>query len=136
MPFYIHKPYGPKKTFILNRGLSLTADGKVVESTDPAAKRVLGVRGHSLYEDEAKHYGLDESYRLVEEKPAEPEAAPEAEPEPEEQKGHLPEDFPGYAALAEAGINTYGQLRKLEDVTTVPGIGPATAEKIKEALAE
>ena len=51
-------------------------------------------------------------------------------------KGKLPEDFPGKTELAEAGINTYAQLRKHGDVTDVDGIGPATAAKIKEALGE
>lgn len=143
MPFEIKKPHMPKKTFIINRNLHLDKDGKVVEEDDPAGKKVLGGKGKAFYEDEAKYYGLDESHRLIEEKPkpetapepaAKPAAEPEAPAEPEEQKGHLPEDFPGYAALAEAGINTYGQLRKIEDVTSVPGIGPATAEKIAEAL--
>lgn len=50
-------------------------------------------------------------------------------------KGKLPDDFPGHAALVEAGINTYGQLRKAGDVTAIAGIGPATAEKITAALA-
>ena len=52
------------------------------------------------------------------------------------KQGKLPEDFPGHAALAEAGINTFGQLRKAGDVTEIEGIGPATAKKIEEALEE
>ena len=54
--------------------------------------------------------------------------------EPAELKGKLPEDFPGHAALAEAGINTYGQLRKVSDLTAIAGIGEATAAKILETL--
>lgn len=61
-----------------------------------------------------------------------------SEPEPPKQ-GKLPEDFPGHAALAEAGINTFAQARKQRDskdgLTGVAGIGEATAAKIEEALA-
>ncbi len=54
------------------------------------------------------------------------------------KQGHLPDDFPGRAALAEADINTYAQTRKQRDseegLTGVPGIGKATATKIEERL--
>ena len=52
------------------------------------------------------------------------------------KKGKLPDDFPGHTALSEAGINTYAQLRRAGDVTEIPGIGPATAEKIAAELGE
>src|SRR5262245_33974056 len=72
----------------------------------------------------------------------EPEPEPEFESEPagaeaegeEVKKGRLPDDFPGIAALHEAGINTYTQLSKVADLTEIPGIGPATAEKIQAEL--
>lgn len=52
-----------------------------------------------------------------------------------EKKGKLPEDFPGYSALEAEGITTYAKLRKrLDGITEVPGIGDATAEKIREAM--
>ncbi len=57
-----------------------------------------------------------------------------SEEAPAAKKGKLPEDFPGHAALETAGITTFAQLRKAGDVTEVEGIGPATAEKINEAL--
>lgn len=74
----------------------------------------------------------------------EPELRPEvvqAEAEAEKQeaaqpKGKLPEDFPGHGALEAAGITTYAQLRKAGDVTEIPGIGKATAEKIAAELGE
>jgi hypothetical protein len=52
----------------------------------------------------------------------------------DKKTGPLPDDFPGRAALAEAKINTYAQLRAAGDPTTIPGIGEATAEKIAEAM--
>ncbi len=45
----------------------------------------------------------------------------------------LPGDFPGHAALSEAGISTFADLDAVEDLTEIPGIGKATAEKIEEA---
>ena len=47
----------------------------------------------------------------------------------------LEEGFPGHAALSKATITTYAQLRAVEDVTTIPGIGDATAAEIRKALA-
>jgi hypothetical protein len=52
------------------------------------------------------------------------------------KRGKLPEDFPGRAALEEAGITSYGKLRAVKDLTELPGIGDATAKKIEEALNE
>lgn len=60
----------------------------------------------------------------------------EAEIDADPKKGKLPEDFPGRAALEANGITTYAQLRKAGDVTSLIGIGPATAEKIDAALGE
>lgn len=55
-----------------------------------------------------------------------------------EQKGPLPEGFPGRHALAGAGINTFAQLRKAraskEGLTGLTGIGDATAKAIEEEL--
>jgi hypothetical protein len=52
-------------------------------------------------------------------------------------KGKLPEDFPGLSALEAEGLTTYAKVRKrLDDLTTVSGIGEATAEKIRAAMNE
>jgi hypothetical protein len=54
------------------------------------------------------------------------------------KQGHLPEDFPGYAALQEAGEATYAKVRRRiveGTLTEVSGIGESTASKIEEAMA-
>jgi hypothetical protein len=55
------------------------------------------------------------------------------------QTGKLADDFPGKDALTAAGYGTYGKVRALvEDddnfADDIPGIGAATAAKIKAAL--
>jgi hypothetical protein len=151
MPFTIEKPFAPKKTFILNRTLNLDKDGHVVEDTDVRSVKRLGGPGSAFYEEEAAKYGLDDSHRLVEEQPQpesqpapvpvpepEPEPEPQAEPvtEPLPEPDELPEDFPGRKALIEAGITTLSQVRQLENVTDIPGIGEVKAAQIAEALAQ
>jgi len=73
--------------------------------------------------------------------PTEPEdTEPEAEPTTQAEKDHLelkgplPSDFPSHAKLHDAGINTYGQLNKVEDLTEIDGIGPASVKAIKKRL--
>lgn len=46
----------------------------------------------------------------------------------------LPEDFPGYAHLIGAGVDTLEAVRAYGDVTSIDGIGPKTAAKIAAAL--
>ena len=73
----------------------------------------------------------------VKEELVEEAVAEEAAPEPKERvepKGALPKDFPKHDLLHEAGINTYGQLCKVEDLTSIEGIGPATAKEIAKRL--
>jgi predicted flap endonuclease-1-like 5' DNA nuclease len=62
------------------------------------------------------------------------EATTQAEKDVLDLKGKLPEDFPSHAKLHEAGINTYTQLNKVEDLTTIDGIGPKFAQAIKRRL--
>lgn len=44
----------------LDRPLYLTADKKIVEEGDPAARFVLGVAGSEINDADAKLYGLEE----------------------------------------------------------------------------
>lgn len=55
---------------------------------------------------------------------------------PVELKGSLPADFPAHDLLHDAGINTYTQLSKVDDYTTIAGVGPVNAEKIANRLIE
>src|SRR5688572_2981109 len=63
-------------------------------------------------------------------------AAASAEPvEDTTLKGKLPEDFPGHTALEAAGLTSYAKVRKqLDSLEEIEGIGPATADKIREAM--
>lgn len=64
-------------------------------------------------------------------------AAGEAEAEQRPLRGPLPEDFPGHGALENAGLTTYAKVRKnLDTLEELDGIGPATADKIREAMNE
>ena len=121
------------KTYFLNSDKS-----KVVAEDSSDAHFLLAREGCEVPAEDVEKYGLktmpepskrDEN--VVNEADA---AAVEESEESTELKGKLPEDFPGHAALEAAGITTYAQLRKAGDVTEVPGIGKATAEKIADAL--
>lgn len=46
----------------------------------------------------------------------------------------LDEDFPGFKQLTAAGIETLDELKAIEDLTEIDGIGPKTAEAIREAM--
>lgn len=65
----------------------------------------------------------------LEEVPSAPERVTPTEP------GAIPDDFPGARALASAGVTSLDELRGVEDLTAIRGIGAATADAIREALA-
>lgn len=47
----------------------------------------------------------------------------------------LPEDFPGYEKLLAAGVDTVEAVEAWGDLTSIEGIGPATARRIASTLA-
>jgi len=80
----------------------------------------------------------------ADEKPADEEPADEkpADEEPADEKPAdedddlLPKDMPGYEELIANQITSYKQLDEVEDLTSLTGIGIATANKIKKYIAE
>ena len=76
----------------------------------------------------------EELVEEIQEEAAEPIDEPEPPKELIEPKGHLPEDFPAVGKLHDAGINTYTQLSKVDNLTELEGIGPATAKKIEQRV--
>lgn len=68
----------------------------------------------------------------ADESPADVQHSSSAPPRP--RQGNLPEDFPARGVLAENGISTWAQLRKVEvsRLTDLPGIGDATVKKIED----
>lgn len=57
------------------------------------------------------------------------------EEEGKKLRGKLPDEFPGRAELEAEGLDTYAKVRgSLDTVEDIPGIGPATAEKIRKAF--
>lgn len=50
--------------------------------------------------------------------------------------GDLPDDFPGVKRLREAGVESFGDLLRTEDLQEIDGIGPKTEQRILDALEE
>lgn len=112
--------------FELDRKLWYTADkNSVVEDGDPKAAFLLGNVGYRISDEEAERLGLKK------------ESAKENKRfTPAENKGsdNLPNDFPAYSILIDAGYSTYTAVRNVDDLTAIDGIGSVTAKKIENAL--
>ena len=112
--------------------------------TDDAVRKckICGFEHDESYHDHLAVRAADENtVSLVDGTPEEVEAAEEATVAKEAAplRGKLAEDFPGRAALDEAGHGTYAKVRALTGKgekwwADVPGIGEATATKITEAI--
>jgi len=141
------------RMFALNNGVNATPIGTPLRVLDPselpASVRAF-VNDDGTYKGDNTPEAEDPRHESSKgEEDADPEAVrkqpmdtledvekKEVEIEEGPKKGKLPDDFPGHSALAGNGITTYAQLRKAGDVTSLTGIGPATAEKIAAALGE
>lgn len=62
-----------------------------------------------------------------------PDPQPVQIPGTEDESG-LPDDLPGRAAFLEAGLTTLDAIRGINELTSVPGIGSATAGKVVSYL--
>jgi len=109
----------------------------VVEST--------AADGYNVRKTDADLARIAETERQVKRRKVQPTATQGRAPDTTAQRtitgqqstvrtGALPEDFPGYDALREAGIGTYETLRETGDIASVKGIGKAPESKIREAL--
>lgn len=132
------------QAFCANNGISVSAPGQPLHVVDPGE---LPPSVRAFVNDDGSYKGdntPEKKDARHEQSKGEADSDPNAvaknvsdeERGPEVKKGKLPDDFPGHAALSNAGITTYAQLRKAGDVTALEGIGPATADKIKTALEE
>lgn len=61
-------------------------------------------------------------------------AAPAKKPTKRAVADALPEDFPGRSFLMNAGVTTLAAVRAMGDLTSITGIGDATARDIADAL--
>lgn len=120
--------------FIAEDDIFIDAEGKVVAKKDARSK--LASKGARVSPADVEKYGLQAKGKnaVVHGADADHDSVPTL-------KGKLPEDFPGYTELEAAGLTTYARVRKhLDKFDTeegkVPGIGPATTEKIRAAMNE
>jgi len=67
---------------------------------------------------------------------AEAEAETAGEDEAFDETSGFPENFPRVSRLENAGVHSIAELREIEDLTELDGIGSSYAEDIKEGLAE
>jgi predicted flap endonuclease-1-like 5' DNA nuclease len=114
------------------RQVASEAKVELVPSADQGYEQVMDTETV----EEAEAARLERAKKREEAQPDtdEPETTTEAEKEHLDLKGPLPKDFPFHDKLHDAGINTYGQLNKVEDLTEIAGIGPASAKAIKKRL--
>jgi len=80
----------------------------------------------------------DEEEEATDEEPAAEAVDEDEEPEDEafDESSGFPENFPRVSRLENAGVHSITELREIDDLTELDGIGPSYAEDIEEGLAE
>lgn len=112
-------------------GTGPTPDPKIAQNR--AAEKAAGRPGGPA-DDVAQDSSVgDTGDKSAEELQAEQESTTEPK---SRLKGKLPEGFPGYAKLEEAGLGTYAKVRKElakdKPFEEIAGIGPKTVEQMRE----
>lgn len=145
MAVTVTKDESKPKGQIADRDLYLNADkSKVVEEGDPAMAFVFVGKGGTVSNEDVEKYGLtfgsSETEKAKETSAPAASVAPESasvEPQETGAKGKvsddLPDDFPGFESLVEAGYETLTSVKDAsdEDLLEVTGIGKATLDKIR-----
>lgn len=121
---------------ISEKRLLATEDGQIVEEGDRRGVRLVVGAGGTVPEEylEKVKVFMSEAPSPV---PAATEEANESKAEKKPLRGKLADDFPGKSAFEDAGYDTYAKVRKLheaDELTSVPGVGEATAGAVKEVF--
>jgi small subunit ribosomal protein S1 len=91
--------------------------------------------------EQAAQEALEEDDEATEEAPADTAGAEESASEEEEESAFdesagFPENFPRVSRLENAGVNSLAELRDVDDLTELDGIGASYAEDIEDGLKE
>lgn len=120
-----------------DRRLYLTSDRSgVVEESDPRSAWLLCAAGRDVGATDVERYGLT----VVDGRVVLPgmKAVPVPENKMvglvEDKATGLPDDFPGRDSLLAAGIDSIESATGVDDLEAIPGIGKATAKKIRAYL--
>jgi small subunit ribosomal protein S1 len=86
--------------------------------------------------DEEPEAADEQEEEVSSEADADEEDTDESEASSFDESAGFPENFPRVSRLESAGVTSLADLRDVEDLTELDGIGSAYAEEISEALAE
>ena len=109
------------------------AEQQVVDEADVEDVEVEDVDEAEPAEAETDDDTADEAAAAEEDTAAE---ADSEEPATFDEEEGFPEDFPQVGRLESAGITSIAELREVDDLKNIKGIGPTYAERIREALDE
>ena len=122
----------------LRREMEEEEDSDRAEAAEQAAQEV--VEEDDTDEADAAD---EEAEAAADEEDTADEAAPEAEADTEDAEAEafdeaagFPENFPRVSRLKNAGVNSIAELREVDDLTELDGIGSSYADDIEDGLAE